>query len=264
MQLKPGTKITSKQNTVFLLRQATENEHTSTCVMCNQYIQKREYIFVIPYASGWPRVILGFERPMTLERLELVHPQCFSQPVTYHQGYFTGVSASHENFLKFCVVVKTQSGFVPLTDVPDLYVKFEKIFRKHFYLDSSICRNVPKVLYDDSLNMRVVDDDDDALESECNETMSDIDEVTSDVDANENDSSVEKWNLEHIFTAQEINSTNHTPVECTTESCLLLACTKYVQDGNSANIWYGCLDCQQQVSGIFVSITISWFFCLPI
>ena len=72
--------------------------------------------------------------------------------------------------------------------------------------------------------------------------------VEPETDAKEDENLEDKWDLQHIFTIEEITRTDPLPQECMTKSCPLPACTKYVQHVDQTNIWYSCLDCQEQVS----------------
>lgn len=187
------------------------------------------------------RQIYGHACP--LEGPKLVHLQCTDQPVTHYKGF---VSCCHKNFLDCCVVVQTRKGYLPLSHFPEKYEKLEKILKKHFYLSSDAVRNVPKALFDKNYQIISVNEDTSDL-SEHSDDMSDIADIE------------EKWILQKILNSDEILDPNSRV--CDTEDCNLFACTKYVLSTDMNNTWYGCIDCQKEVSVILDSRTIFLFNC---
>lgn len=186
--------------------------------------------------------ILGFAHPLNPGDNRKLHKQCCSQIVTKHKGRVAG---NHINFIKCCVFVgiphpdpnKTKPLLVHILDsrVPDAeikYEKLEKILRKHFYADQEFCSMVPKVMYEVPEEFADYDLDESIVDHE---------------DASADDKK-EKWDLQYIFTNEEITCTDPAPVMCMTEGCLLRACVRYVQDiDQTTEIWHSCLDCQEKV-----------------
>lgn len=221
----------------FIYRRATEAG--TSCIQCSLSVQKNEDVLAMPHPQVLKRHIHGHERP--LEDPEVVHLQCTDQTVTHYKGY---VAHCHKNFLDSCVLVKTDKGYLPLSHVPEKYEKLEKIFEKNFYSSSDAVRNVPKAFFDKDYQITAVNEDTSDL-SEGGNVISDEEE---------------EWILQKILNTDEILDPNS--LVCDEKDCTLLACTQYVQSTDMNNIWNSCIDCQKQVSCIFVFYIISRFHCL--
>ena len=103
---------------MFVYTRAGEKENACPCVQCNLPISKGEDILGIPNNAGRRnrRRIYGHECDM--DGSEFCHLQCLEQAVTHYRGF---VSGCHKNFLDTCVIVKTEKGYMRLTDVPEKY-----------------------------------------------------------------------------------------------------------------------------------------------
>ena len=63
----------------------------------------------------------------------------------------------------------------------------------------------------------------------------------------EDDDEVEEWDILHVFTIPELQSSN--PTKCMTAKCSLLACTTYISTQDKDITWNSCIDCQERDFG---------------
>ena len=101
-------------------------------------------------------------------------------------------------------------------------------------------------------NNGVIDDETQECNTEEKEDISGNDN-TGDDEANDDDGDddddeeeEEAWDLKHVHTIVEIKSEQ---LKCMTKNCPLVACGTYVSSLDETNIWYSCMDCQDQDFG---------------
>jgi hypothetical protein len=68
-------------------------------------------------------------------------------------------------------------------------------------------------------------------------------------DNTEEDEDEEQWELNHVFTIEELCRAEPPPQNCMSKKCPLFACVSYVSSIDKEYIWHSCIDCQEKDYG---------------